>query len=148
MTWNLKWYEISNDMKSHPIWNLKRHEISNDMKSQMTWNVKSHKISNVMKCQMSWIVNCHKMPNVLKCQMLWNADPDAGSMTPSRNARRYTLRSVQSSPGRSFLSILSNDKRNPIVSFIKSIQAHVMVNCKYCNCASNWNSVTRAFICV
>ena len=30
-----------------------------------------------------------------------------GSMTPSRNTRRYTLRSVQSSPGRSFLRIES-----------------------------------------
>ena len=33
----------------------------------------------------------------------WNANADDGSMTPSRNDRRYTLRSVQSSPGRSFL---------------------------------------------
>ena len=31
------------------------------------------------------------------------ADADDGSMTPCRNDRRYTLRSVQSSPGRSFL---------------------------------------------
>ena len=30
------------------------------------------------------------------------ADVDARSMTPSRNARSYTLRSVPSSPGRSF----------------------------------------------
>ena len=36
-------------------------------------------------------------------EISWNADADAGSMTPSRNTRRYTLRSVQSSPGRSFL---------------------------------------------
>ena len=32
------------------------------------------------------------------------ADDDARSMTPSRNTRSYTLRSVPSSPGRSFLS--------------------------------------------
>ena len=32
------------------------------------------------------------------------ADVDARSMTPSRNTRSYTLRSVPSSPGRSFLS--------------------------------------------
>ena len=32
------------------------------------------------------------------------ADVDAMSMTPSRNTRNYTLRSVPSSPGRSFLS--------------------------------------------
>ena len=34
------------------------------------------------------------------------ADADDESMTPSRNDRRYTLRSVQSSPGRSFLELL------------------------------------------
>ena len=32
------------------------------------------------------------------------ADVDAISMTPSRNTRSYTLRSVPSSPGRSFLA--------------------------------------------
>ena len=61
----------------------------------MSWNV---------KCQMSWNVKCHEMSNVMKCQMSWNADAGAGSMTPSRNTRRYTLRSVPSSPGRSFCS--------------------------------------------
>ena len=34
------------------------------------------------------------------------ADVDAISMTPSRNTRSYTLRSVPSSPGRSFFSYL------------------------------------------
>ena len=33
------------------------------------------------------------------------ADDDARSMTPSRNTRRYTLRSVPSSPGRSFFPL-------------------------------------------
>ena len=33
-----------------------------------------------------------------------DADADARSMTPSRNTRSYTLRSVPSSPGRSFLA--------------------------------------------
>ena len=32
------------------------------------------------------------------------ADVDARSMTPSRNTRSYTLRSVPSSPGRSFFN--------------------------------------------
>ena len=32
-----------------------------------------------------------------------HADVDARTMTPSRNTRSYTLRSVPSSPGRSFL---------------------------------------------
>ena len=35
------------------------------------------------------------------------ADADARSMTPSRNTRSYTLRSVPSSPGRSFLILIS-----------------------------------------
>ena len=35
------------------------------------------------------------------------ADVDARSMTPSRNTRSYTLRSVPSSPGRSFLFLLT-----------------------------------------
>ena len=43
------------------------------------------------------------------CYILLNmfnlyADVDARSMTPSRNTRSYTLRSVPSSPGRSFLA--------------------------------------------
>ena len=57
-------------------------------------------MTNFMKCQESWNVKCYEMPNVMKCQISWN--DDAWSMTPSRNSRRYTLRSVQSSPGRSF----------------------------------------------
>ena len=46
------------------------------------------------------------MPNVMKCKISQNADADAddGSMTPCRNDQRYTLRSIQSSPGRSFLA--------------------------------------------
>ena len=67
----------------------------------MSRNDKCHEMINVMKCQMSRNDKCHEMTNVIKCQMSWNAD--AGSMTPSRNTRRYTLRSVPSSPGRSFL---------------------------------------------
>ena len=84
MTWNLKFHENSNDMKSQIV-----HEISNEMKTQMTWNVKLHEISNdmkshltlnVMKCQMLWNVKshemsndkCHEMTNVMKCQTSWN----------------------------------------------------------------------------
>ena len=60
----------------------------------MTWNAKWH--------EMSWNLKCHEMSNVMKCQESWNADANAGSMTPSRNTRRYTLWSVPSSPVRSF----------------------------------------------
>ena len=87
-------------------WNVKSHEMSNVMKCQLSWNVKCHEMSNVMKWLMSWNVKeswnvkCHQMSMVTKCQMSWNAD--AGFMTPSRNTRSFTLRSVPSSPGRSF----------------------------------------------
>ena len=70
--------------------------MSNVMTCQMSWNVKCHEMSNVMKCQMSWNVKCHEMSNVIKCKMSWNAGADAGYMTPSRNTRSYTLRSVPS----------------------------------------------------
>ena len=36
------------------------------------------------------------------------ADVDARSMTPSRNTRSYTIRSVPSSPGRSFFSSMQH----------------------------------------
>ena len=111
MLWNLKWHKTSNDMKSQMPWNLKRHEISNDIKSQwhemlnvtkykMSWNVKCHEMSNVMKCKMSQHIKCHEK-FMMKCQISWNTD--ARSVTPNRITRRYTLRSVQSSPWRSFL---------------------------------------------
>ena len=43
---------------------------------------------------------------IMKMMNIFNiyADVDAISMTPSRNTRSYTLRSVPSSPGRSFLA--------------------------------------------
>ena len=72
MTFNLKWHEISNDMKSQMTWNLTRYEISKDMKSQKTWNLKRHEISNDMKSQMTWNVKRHKISNILKCKMSWN----------------------------------------------------------------------------
>ena len=71
--------------------NVKCHEVSNITKCKMPRNDKFHEMSIVIKCQMSWNVKYHEMLIV-----------DAGSMTSSRNTRRYTLRSVQSSPGRSF----------------------------------------------
>ena len=107
---------------------------TNDMKCQMTWNVNWPEMSIDLKCQLTWNVYWPEMSIDLKCQLTWNdtwhmthgtwhmshddillnisnlyADADAISMTPSRNTRSYTLRSVPSSPGRSFslLSILS-----------------------------------------
>ena len=116
MTWNVKLHEISNDMKSHltlnvmkcqMLWNVKSHEMSNDkchemtnvMKCQTSWNVKRHEMSNIMKCQTSWNVKSHEMSKV-------NCDEITKVMKiPIKNTRRYTLRSVPSSPGRSFLHL-------------------------------------------
>ena len=68
----------------------------------ITWNVKWHEMLNDMKCQMTsrsnpWPSDTWYISNLY-------ADTDARSMTPSRNTRSYTLRSVPSSPGRSFLA--------------------------------------------
>ena len=98
---------MSNDTKCQMTQNVKWQKwqmmMTNFLKCQESWNVKCHEMSIVMKCQLSWNVNCQQMPNVMKCPISWNADANAGSMTPSRNTQRYTLRSVQSSPRRSFL---------------------------------------------
>ena len=52
------------------------------------------------------------------------ADADARSMTPSRNTRSYTLRSVPSSPGRSFLHLVYN---------FLAISVHVFYHyCTFC----------------
>ena len=67
MTFNLKWHEISNDMKSQMTWNLTRYEISKDMKSQMIWNLKWHEMSKGTKYQISWNVKYHKISNIIKC---------------------------------------------------------------------------------
>ena len=69
-------------------------------KYQMTQNVKWHRMSNDMKCQMTQNVKLHNCNYTEWCMM-----HDDGSMTPSRNDRRFTLWSVQSSPGRSFFTM-------------------------------------------
>ena len=95
MTWNLKWYEISNDMKSHPIWNLKRHEISKDMKSQMIWNLKWHEMSKGTKYQISWNVKCHEMSNVMKCwSWCWIYDPKQKRQALHTSERTIVPRTV------------------------------------------------------
>ena len=72
----------------------------------MAWNVKWHEMSNDMKCQVThdtW----HMIYILLNISNLY-ADADARSMTPSKNTRSYTLRSVPSPPGRSFFSLLTS----------------------------------------
>ena len=80
-----------------------RHENSNDKKCQMTQNYQMTRMSNDtnvkcyendMKYQMTWNVKSHMTYDT------WQAYADARYMTP--NARSYILRSVSSSPGRSF----------------------------------------------
>ena len=87
---------------------------------------------NVMKCQESWNVKCHEMSDVMKFKMSWNAHADAGSMTPSRNTRRYKLRSVPSSPGRSFLELDHTHVPYVLVPWTldKHILNHICI-CKY-----------------
>ena len=63
------------------------------------------------------------------------ADVDARSMTPSRNRRSYTLRSVPSSPGRSFLTPLlpftqSMSKfSSSVVSVLANISHKLLIFC-------------------
>ena len=47
------------------------------------------------------------------------ADVDAISMTPSRNTRSYTLRSIPSSPGRSFFAFEFNRTKHVFFSHLK-----------------------------
>ena len=54
------------------------------------------------------------------------ADVDAISMTPGRNTRSYTLRSVPSSPGRSFLSLLLSLLNAPYNSTLQVIRLHLL----------------------
>ena len=93
MTQNVKWHKMSNDTKCQMSRNI------NVIKCQMSWSVYCHEMPIVMKCQMSWNAKCHEMPNIMKCWCwCWIYDS-------RQKHRRYTLRSVQSSPGRSFLPL-------------------------------------------
>ena len=76
-------------------------KIWNDTECQMTQNVKWHKMWNDTEGQMTQNEKFKEMT-----QMSWKVKCQCQSMTPSRNDRRYTLRSVQSSPGRSFLILM------------------------------------------
>ena len=102
MTLNLKWHEISSDMKSRRSSNLKWHQIStpphiylyfvgilsfvtqvNSLPRSSTNQTQVSEfiyyytwlyvqMSNVMKCNIYWYVKCHEMLNVTKCWMSWN----------------------------------------------------------------------------
>ena len=123
---------MSNDMKCQMTWNVKWHEISNDMKCQMIWNVKCQMIHDSWyilhdtwyMIHDSWYTihdtwymihdtwymihdtwyMIHDTWYMIHDTWYMIHDVDARSMTPSRNTRSYTLRSVPSSPGRSFLA--------------------------------------------
>ena len=95
MTFNLKWHEISNDMKSQMTWNLTRYEISKDMKSQMIWNLKWHEMSKGTKYQISWNVKCHEMSNVMKCwSWCWIYDPKQKRQALHTSERTIVPRTV------------------------------------------------------
>ena len=69
------------------------------MKRQMTWNAKLHEMQNDADIDADADAGADADDDADV-----DADADARSMTPSRNTRSYTLRSVPSSPGRSFLA--------------------------------------------
>ena len=54
------------------------------------------------------------------------ADADARSMTPSRNTRSFTLRSVPSSPGRSFF--IDNVKGSEISDRLESFKLIILTD--------------------
>ena len=62
-------------------------------------SLSSHEMSNHMKCQMTISDDHFLWP------FLMTIIYDMMTMTPSRNTRSYTLRSVPSSPGRSTLTL-------------------------------------------
>ena len=117
MTQNVKWHKVSNDTKCQMTQNIKWHKMSNDTKFQMTrndtWHMtydtwqmtdKTWQMTHETKFQVAhythdtWHDTWHMRYDV------WCMTHDAWwSMIPDRNTRRHTLRSVHSSPGRSFL---------------------------------------------
>ena len=142
ITRNVKWHKISNGTKCQMTQNVKWHKVSNDTKCQMTQNIKWHKMSNDTKFQMTRNDTWHmtydtwqmtnktwQMTHETKFQIahythdtwhmrydVWCMTHDAWwSMTPDRNTRRHTLRSVHSSPGRSFFQFQYRRVQNDCV---------------------------------
>ena len=68
------------------------------------------------------------------------ADADARSMTPSRNTRSYTLRSVPSSPGQSFFNILlySYISEGQPLHDLHLLQRHVLCSFRNCICSTRY----------
>ena len=102
-------------------WKAKLHETQNDMKRKMTWKAKLHEKENYMKSKITWNTKWHETPKNADA----DADADARFMTPSRNTRSYTLRSVPLSPGRSFfqLSTLSLNEISAAHNYVSSDEA-------------------------
>ena len=130
MTQNVKWHKVSNDTKCQMTQNIKWHKMSNDTKFQMTRNDTWHMTYDTWQMtnetwQMThdkWHMKLNfKLHITHMSHMIWHMTHDTWhmrydvwcmthdawwSMTPDRNTRRHTLRSVHSSPGRSFLLLL------------------------------------------
>ena len=119
MTQNVKWHKVSNDTKCQMTQNIKWHKMSNDTKFQMTRNDTWHmtydtwqmtnetwQMTHETKFQIAHYTHdtWHMIHDTWHMRYdVWCMTHDAWwSMTPDRNTRRHTLRSVHSSPGRSF----------------------------------------------
>ena len=121
MTQNVKWHKVSNDTKCQMTQNIKWHKMSNDTKFQMTrndtWHMtydtwqmtnKTWQMTHETKFQIAHYTHdtWHMIHDTWHMRYdVWCMTHDAWwSMTPDRNTRRHTLRSVHSSPGRPFLA--------------------------------------------
>ena len=112
MTQSVKWHKISNDTKYQMAQNVKWHEISNDTKWHMTYDTwqmtnKTWQMTHETKFQIAHYTHdtWHMIHDTWHMRYdVWCMTHDAWwSMTPDRNTRRHTLRSVHSSPGRPLL---------------------------------------------
>ena len=113
MTRNVKWHKMSNDTKYQMAQNVKWHEISNDTKWHMTYDTwqmtnETWQMTHETKFQIAHYTHdtWHMIHDTWHMRYdVWCMTHDAWwSMTPDRNTRRHTLRSVHSSPGRPFLN--------------------------------------------
>ena len=139
MTQNVKWHKVSNDTKCQMTQNIKWHKMSNDTKFQMTRNDTWHmtydtwqmtnetwQMTHETKFQIAHYTHdtWHMIHDTWHMRYdVWCMTHDAWwSMTPDRNTRRHTLRSVHSSPGRPFL--LSTSSK--LTVYLKKMSALVV----------------------
>ena len=105
ITWNVKSHEMSNHnfqwqflviiFDDNFLWPFFMTNFDNNV---LWW----YMIHDTCYMMIKYTVGTNILLNIINIY----ADVDAISMTPSRNTRSYTLRSVPSSPGRSFFYVL------------------------------------------